>query len=279
MNILKNNGYNMNKLLNIMMCLSLGALLAACSNDDNGTEATASAVPPAATTLFIVDTTPFPQSGNTRAMPTGDDDDMFTIGDTIALWVVKDGAVTKANVPLVCDGRFWIASGVAFDNTATYYAMFPYLSDDSIVSLTKADTITTAVDPAVTDETAFFDKVISSWKPLTNQSSLSSYTASDLMVAKSIISTETEGAITLTMRHRMAMGMITVPGSSVRAVAKTKDGNYPLYWAGKYRMIVKPATATDILFQRKTSTTTDTVTVTLNIGQPGHYKVYDVTTE
>ena len=85
---------------------------------------------------------------SSRAIPTGDDGlgTDFTMDDQIGIFEVKDGKVTQANVRYSNDGNLWNGiNAIKYDADATYFAYYPYISDDDFKTLTGATDISSAV--------------------------------------------------------------------------------------------------------------------------------------
>lgn len=159
-----------------------------------------------------------------RAKPTGDDGlgTDFTMNDQIGIFEVKDGKLTKSNVCYINDGSLWNASNtIQYDANATYFAYYPYISDDAFKTLTGATDMSSAVDAtAATDASLttdqakaekFFATLIDKWTPKTDQTKMEDYNASDLMVAKGTLPTDADGyTMSFTMNHEMGLCLTTL---------------------------------------------------------------------
>lgn len=131
---------------------------------------------------------------------------VFTVGDKIGLYAVKDGAVVSG-LENVCfqaiesaDGIAWEAVGAAtLEKTegVTYFAYYPY-----------TETLEGSVNCSAEDADGFFADVAGHWTVKENQSDYADYTASDLMTAKGVI---TDGALSFAMQHRMALVRVLFP--------------------------------------------------------------------
>ena len=156
----------------------------------------------AASALFVSCTSELPEGiavdGNTLRVSVQDrgfsgsraaEEDLttvFTEGDKIGLYAVKDGAIVPG-IDNVCyqaveapDGIAWVSTGdeTLYDvEGITYYAYYPY-----------TENLEGSVDLSATDEDAFFADVVSNWTVLEDQYDYADYTASDLMTAKGVIS-------------------------------------------------------------------------------------------
>ncbi len=135
---------------------------------------------------------------------------IFTAGDRIGLFAVRDGAVfgDLENICLTAvetDGNIqWVAPDnitIKDVDDLEFFAYYPY-----------QETL-----PAVPDFTStssaeeMFRYIITSWIPETDQSEYSGYTASDLMIAKG---TKVEdNGLSFSMHHMMARVSITFPSS------------------------------------------------------------------
>lgn len=132
---------------------------------------------------------------------------VFTEGDQIGLYVVRDGAVEKSNLCLTLRGGKWtLPSGtpeVYYTPDRSYYAYYPYKKDNYMTS---------KVSPADED---FFRKLVLDWSPLPKQNTYAAYTASDLMTATGEYTPDADGNYTLhfSMEHRMALVVFQFPAT------------------------------------------------------------------
>lgn len=124
---------------------------------------------------------------------------VFTEGDQIGLYVVKDGAVEKSNLCLTLRGGKWTlpanTAGIYYTPDKSFYAYYPYKDDNYMrgkVSLGSND---------------FFEALVKDWKPNIHQNTYEAYTASDLMTAGGVCSNE-NGNYTLHFRMEHRMGML-----------------------------------------------------------------------
>jgi uncharacterized protein (TIGR02145 family) len=159
---------------------------------------------------------------------------IFTAGDQIGVFAVKDGAI-RTEVNNLCLTAAMDGSQLAWKdaggnaplkiNGAVYYAYYPYRS-----------TLPGAPDASATNAAAFFAGIIANWIPATDQGTYAQYTAQDLMTATSSISS---GGLSFSMQHKMALVAIELP-----VVASISQfNNYTPYKVtdGIYRYLVNPA--------------------------------------
>lgn len=186
---------------------------------------------------------------------------VFTEGDRIGLYAVKNGAIVAscANLCLTLtdDGNgnlSWTlptGSELWYEGASagiTYHAYYPYQSD--------AD-MTGKVAPAA-NANGFFDELEEMWSPATDQSTPAAYTAQDLMTGIGTVSSNGSArTLTFNLTHQMALAVIKTPitkyvltdkdGQSLpdyflSAPALTFDGFAPCAMsAGSYRYLVNPS--------------------------------------
>ena len=140
----------------------------------------------------------------------------FTAGDKIGVFAVKNNEIVAGvnNLCLVAtletdaDGSsslVWKTEGgetPLYISGATYYAYYPWQSDDDITS---------KVDPSATNDAAiFFAKFISEWTPDNDQGTYTAYTGSDLMIASGTPS-GSDKSLSFSMKHKMALVVIDLP--------------------------------------------------------------------
>ena len=123
---------------------------------------------------------------------------VFTAGDACGLYIVRGTEIAYDNVKLTATAdasgnMTWSApAGTTLAGGMTgeqYFLYYPYQND---MSGKTATTITSGMDDA-----DFFEPLISSWQPATDQSTYCKYTASDLMTARGTVSTVSGGVLTL----------------------------------------------------------------------------------
>lgn len=260
----------------LAMALTLTLTLAACSTEEDfaGNNAAGKAL------SIRVKDGGFGGEGSkaktiTRAIPTGTDGlgTDFTINDSIGIFEVKNGAVTKANYKYINDGSLWNGKNtIEYDANATYFAYFPYISDDNFKTLTGASDINSAVTPGAVSQTykdskgntltgakkdsamaeAFFATLISKWTPKDDQTKLEDYNASDLMVSTGEVPSGDHYQYTMdfTMCHQMGLCLtmlnaITYKVSDTYKFVMMPDyqlvgDNKPCHYQNEYRYIVTP---------------------------------------
>lgn len=201
----------------------------------------------------------------------------FTAGDKIGVFAVKNNEIVAGvnNLCLVATAET-NASGNSslvwktengetpfyiFD--ATYYAYYPWQSNDDITSKVDAST------PNVDD---FFAGLVNSWTPSTDQGTYTAYTGSDLMIAFGTLSGK---SLSFSMQHKMALVVIDLPKTKYKltdangttlsndyiadGVPDTKfNGFTPCRMSdGTYRYLINPA-ATENLSGSYTNATSAT---------------------
>lgn len=143
-------------------------------------------------------------TGQTRAAER-DFRTVFTEGDRIGLYTVKDGQVEKSNLCLTLKGGAWTLPAdvpeLVHSPARSYYAYYPY-KDDSYMN--------GKVSPGNDD---FFALLASNWETKSDQSTYAYYTASDLMTARGTCTPAANGAYTLhfAMEHRMILVVLQAP--------------------------------------------------------------------
>lgn len=143
-------------------------------------------------------------TGQTRAAER-DFRTVFTEGDRIGLYVVRDGQVERSNLCLTLKGGAWTlpagAPELVYSPARSYYAYYPY-KDDSYMN--------GKVSPGNDD---FFALLALNWETKSNQSTYADYTASDLMTARGTCIPAANGAYTLhfAMEHRMILVVLQAP--------------------------------------------------------------------
>lgn len=123
---------------------------------------------------------------------------VFTEGDQIGLYVVKDGAVEKSNLCLTLRGGKWTlptnTAGIYYTSDRNFYAYYPYKDNNYMKD---------KVSPGSND---FFETLVKGWDTETNQSTYAAYTASDLMTSQGVYNAQ-ESTLHFPMMHRMAMAV------------------------------------------------------------------------
>lgn len=240
-----------NKPYNLLL-LALTAVFSCCSGDDYSDINTYDSNADAPLTITVTDGgyTSLSDGSSTRASEVGPKT-VFTIGDKIGVFAVKDGKIVKGveNLCLTLLNYYygsidWLSDSrhnVDYDSDATYYAYYPYkqaLEGKLNLDATSAET--------------FFADVISKWTPATDQSTYQNYTAQDLMIAKGGVNFK---SLSFTMKHQMALVMIDlprteyvfssqqIPNYTVNAAHNARfNGFIPYHTSdGKYHYLVHPS--------------------------------------
>ncbi|WP_294482537.1 fimbrillin family protein [uncultured Bacteroides sp.] len=122
---------------------------------------------------------------------------VFTEGDQIGLYVVKDGAVEKSNLCLTLLGGKWTmpTGELYYTPDKSFYAYYPYKDDNYMRG---------KVSPGSND---FFETLVKDWDTKNDQSTYAAYTASDLMTARGVYNAQ-ESTLHFPMMHRMAMAVL-----------------------------------------------------------------------
>ena len=127
---------------------------------------------------------------------------VFTEGDRIGLYVVKDGTLEVKNLCLTLQGGKWTlpagASQLLYSPDRSYHAYYPYRDNRYLFG---------GVSPSDED---FFKSVVYDWPVKINQSTYAQYTASDLMTARGVYSNHT---LSFAMEHRMSLFILQVPAT------------------------------------------------------------------
>lgn len=140
-------------------------------------------------------------TGQTRAQERGYST-VFTEGDCIGLYVVKDGTLEVKNLCLTLQGGKWTlpagASQLFYSPDKSYHAYYPYQKDNYMNG---------KVSPGDED---FFKSVVQLWSVNPDQSTYAQYTASDLMTARGVYNNHT---LSFAMEHRMSLFILQVPAT------------------------------------------------------------------
>ena len=183
------------------LACALILMLAACTSD------ALDELPPAGTdpdvrplTITVSDGGMY-ATGQTRAQERGYST-VFTEGDCIGLYVVKDGTLEVKNLCLTLQGGKWTlpagASQLFYSPDKSYHAYYPYQKDNYMNG---------KVSPGDED---FFKSVVQLWSVNPDQSTYAQYTASDLMTARGVYSNHT---LSFAMEHRMSLFILQVPAT------------------------------------------------------------------
>lgn len=183
------------------LACALILMLAACTSDALDELPPAGTDPDARPLTITVSDGGMYATGQTRAQERGYST-VFTEGDRIGLYVVKDGTLEVKNLCLTLQGGKWTlpagASQLFYSPDKSYHAYYPYQDDRDLNG---------RVLPVDED---FFKSVVYDWPVKINQSTYAQYTASDLMTARGVYSNHT---LSFAMEHRMSLLILQVPAT------------------------------------------------------------------
>lgn len=240
------------------LACALILMLAACTSDALDELPPAGTDPDARPLTITVSDGGMYATGQTRAQERGYRT-VFTEGDRIGLYVVKDKTLEVENLCLTLQGGKWTlpagTSQLLYSPGRSYHAYYPY-RDNSYMS--------GKVSPGDED---FFKIVVYYWLVKINQSTYAQYTASDLMTARGVYSNHT---LSFAMEHRMSLFILQVPATKYTYTEKI-DGQEISKSYYRYTAVISknvywqenPCTAR-LLVNTKSPTTFD----------PGPYEYY-----
>lgn len=183
------------------LACALILMLAACTSDALDELPPAGTDPDARPLTITVSDGGMYATGQTRAQERGYST-VFTEGDRIGLYVVKDKTLEMENLCLTLQGGKWTlpagTSQLLYSPDRSYHAYYPYQDDRYLNG---------KVSPGDED---FFKIVVYYWLVKTNQSTYAQYTASDLMTARGVYSNHT---LSFAMEHRMSLFILQVPAT------------------------------------------------------------------
>ena len=183
------------------LACALILMLAACTSDALDELPPAGTDPDARPLTITVSDGGMYATGQTRAQERGYST-VFTEGDRIGLYVVKDGTLEVKNLCLTLQGGKWTlpagTSQLLYSPDRSYHAYYPYQDDRYLNG---------KVSPGDED---FFKIVVYYWLVKTNQSTYAQYTASDLMTARGVYNNHT---LSFAMEHRMSLFILQVPAT------------------------------------------------------------------
>ena len=183
------------------LACALILMLAACTSDALDELPPAGTDPDARPLTITVSDGGMYATGQTRAQERGYST-VFTEGDCIGLYVVKDGTLEVKNLCLTLQGGKWTlpagASQLFYSPDKSYHAYYPYQKDNYMNG---------KVSPGDED---FFKSVVQLWSVNPDQSTYAQYTASDLMTARGVYSNHT---LSFAMEHRMSLFILQVPAT------------------------------------------------------------------
>ena len=199
----------------------------------------------------------------------------YVNGDKAGLYVVDaQGNILTNNAMLTYDGTAWSTNAaMPYSADYDYFVYYPYSSaglanTSNTPSGARQMSRATVFDHA-SSATTFFAPGIAAWTPAEDQSSAANFTASDLQIAKGILSTTDAAGIDFFMVHAMTLAQITLgtkhpdrqyqlstdnnykfyaedfSNSTTNKAISTFDGRQPYnYTTDKYIAFVKPNTST-----------------------------------
>ena len=190
------------------LACALILMLAACTSDALDELPPAGTDPDARPLTITVSDGGMYATGQTRAQERGYRT-VFTEGDRIGLYVVKDGTLEVENLCLTLQGGKWTlpagTSQLLYSPDRSYHAYYPYRDDRDLIG---------GVSPGDKD---FFKTVVNYWLVETDQSTYAQYTASDLMTARGVYSNHT---LSFAMEHRMSLFILQVPATKYNYTEK-----------------------------------------------------------
>ena len=183
------------------LACALILMLAACTSDALDELPPAGTDPDARPLTITVSDGGMYATGQTRAQESGYNT-VFTEGDRIGLYVVKDGTLEVENLCLTLQGGKWTlpagASQLFYSPDKSYHAYYPYQNDSDMNG---------KVSPGDKD---FFKLLVKAWSVKDNQRTYAQYTASDLMTARGMYNNHT---LSFAMEHRMSLFILQVPAT------------------------------------------------------------------
>ena len=190
------------------LACALILMLAACTSDALDELPPAGTDPDARPLTITVSDGGMYATGQTRAQERGYST-VFTEGDRIGLYVVKDGTLEVKNLCLTLQGGKWTlpagTSQLLYSPDRSYHAYYPYQDDRDLNG---------RVSPGDED---FFKSVVYDWPVKINQSTYAQYTASDLMTARGVYNNHT---LSFAMEHRMSLLILQVPATKYNYTEK-----------------------------------------------------------
>ena len=190
------------------LACALILMLAACTSDALDELPPAGTDPDARPLAITVSDGGMYATGQTRAQERGYST-VFTEGDCIGLYVVKDGTLEVKNLCLTLQGGKWTlpagASQLLYSPDKSYHAYYPYQKDNYMNG---------KVSPGDED---FFKYVVDEWSVNPDQSTYAQYTASDLMTARGVYNNRT---LSFAMEHRMSLFILQVPATKYTYIEK-----------------------------------------------------------
>ena len=157
----------------------------------------------------------------------------FDSGDRIGVYAVDgSGTVQANNILFTFDGSGWSsASTVLYKSTWTYYAYYPYVASPYTPDFSQS-TVNTIFANFITDSSDKFHRA--------DQSTLSNFTASDLMLAQGVSSSGKR--VRFTMQHKKGLVRLSGDGKDYAPFTTNIPYNVGIY---SY-YLMKPSTATSV---------------------------------
>lgn len=190
------------------LACALILMLAACTSDALDELPPAGTDPDARPLTITVSDGGMYATGQTRAQERGYST-VFTEGDRIGLYVVKDKTLEVENLCLTLQGGKWTlpagTSQLFYSPDKSYHAYYPYQNDSDMNG---------KVSPGDED---FFKLLVEAWSVKDNQSTYAQYTASDLMTARGMYNNHT---LSFAMEHRMSLLILQVPATKYNYTEK-----------------------------------------------------------
>lgn len=184
------------------LACALILMLAACTSDALDELPPAGTDPDARLLTITVSDGGMYATGQTRTQERGYRT-VFTEGDRIGLYVVKDGTLEVDNLCLTLQGGKWTlpagTSRLFYSPDKSYHAYYPYQNDSYMNGKVLL--------PGDED---FFKSVVETWLVNPDQSTYAQYTASDLMTARGMYNNHT---LSFAMEHRMSLLILQVPAT------------------------------------------------------------------
>lgn len=184
----------------------------------------------------------------TRADYSGFPATTFEEGDAIGVYAFNGSSYVSSNIKFTrqSNGTWTPASAVVYNPDYTYYAYFPWRSSTYSVSASGTlDAIDTKFSLFITDASNYF------WQ--TNQSTKDNFTASNLMIAKGIVTgTRT---VKFTMQHKRGLAIIgsaqnkwyySDATSTKYELTQVFSGNIPYVEGSTQYFLLKPNTTTSV---------------------------------
>lgn len=190
------------------LACALILMLAACTSDALDELPPAGTDPDARPLTITVSDGGMYATGQTRAQERGYST-VFTEGDRIGLYVVKDGTLEVENLCLTLQGGKWTlpagASQLLYSPGRSYHAYYPYRKDGDLTG------------GVLLGDEDFFKSVVNAWPVESDQRTYAQYTASDLMTARGVYSNHT---LSFAMEHRMSLFILQVPATKYNYTEK-----------------------------------------------------------